>query len=278
MSNIEVILKEGNPVDPAKPKGWRISLPANVTMKQLLKDLIPKLGLPTQQRDGRQLVYKLHHVQSDKTLNDNETLFGAGVANKDTCLLLRVPAKEYVSRVTESVTSKPKKVEVMQGKKTPVNIEEYLREAKAVPMIDVPPDLLYTNQHIWFDRTLGRVGITDFLAKQFLTVVDVILPELGYKVAAGQEVSTMWVVYRSAIDELNFPIPSPVTGTVFEVNKRLRKRFLRSAETELILFDPYGDGWLFSIVHPEEVRSDLERLMDAKAYLRYIGTLLKKPK
>ena len=87
MSDIVIVLKEGNPVEETKPKSWHISLPADVLMKDLLNALVPKLGLPTQR--GGQLTYKLHHVQSNRIIPDDETLTDAGVATDDVCLLLR---------------------------------------------------------------------------------------------------------------------------------------------------------------------------------------------
>ncbi len=87
MSDIVIVLKEGNPVERTKPKSWHISLPADVLMKDLLNALIPKLGLPTQR--GGQITYKLHHVQSNRIIPDDETLTDAGVTTDDVCLLLR---------------------------------------------------------------------------------------------------------------------------------------------------------------------------------------------
>lgn len=102
MHDIEVIVKEGNPVNPAKPKSWRISLPANVAMKDLLNAMIPKLGMPMQQRDGYRIVYKMHHVQSGNTLSDNDTMKGAGVADRD-IIELQVRSPRSVAPKTTTI-------------------------------------------------------------------------------------------------------------------------------------------------------------------------------
>jgi len=86
MSDIVIILKEGNPVERTN-KSWHISLPADVPMKDLLNALVPKLGLPTQR--GGQVTYKLHHVQSNRIIPDDATLTDAGVTTDDVCLLLK---------------------------------------------------------------------------------------------------------------------------------------------------------------------------------------------
>ncbi len=80
MSDILVKLKVGN-------KSERIPIPDDIVAKELLNELVRVLELPTQQQDGRQIVYKLYHVESDSILSDDESLSDAGVANDDTCLL-----------------------------------------------------------------------------------------------------------------------------------------------------------------------------------------------
>ncbi len=88
MSDIEIVLREDNPVEPTKSRSWHISLPSDVAVKDLLAALIPKLGLPTQQ-NGRPIRYQLHHVRSGTNLSGNKTLSNAGVTHNDICFLWR---------------------------------------------------------------------------------------------------------------------------------------------------------------------------------------------
>jgi ubiquitin-protein ligase len=83
MSNISVIVS-----DVTGAKRNKVSLPASVTVRRFLGPLITKLELPTQESDGRPLVYKLHHKQSGKTLAEEDTLTGVGVAEGDTLQLI----------------------------------------------------------------------------------------------------------------------------------------------------------------------------------------------
>jgi glycine cleavage system H protein len=87
MSDVKIVLKEDNPVEPSKSKSWHLSLPADAAVKHLLDALIPKLGLPTQRQDGHPIVYKLYHAKSGNTLSGSQTLSSAGVQNDDLCLL-----------------------------------------------------------------------------------------------------------------------------------------------------------------------------------------------
>jgi len=72
-------------------------LPTDVAVKHLLEALIPKLGLSTHQ-DGQQIVYKLRHMESQRTIPDDETLADAGVLASDVCLLLREEKRTHPQR------------------------------------------------------------------------------------------------------------------------------------------------------------------------------------
>lgn len=110
MSNVVVVLKEENPVSPADSKSWRVSLPADAPVKHVLNALIPKLGLPTQV-DGRNVMYRLYHLNGNRTLKDMETLTNAGVLDNDICLL---------QKKTGNYTNVPKSISVTEkGKPQP---------------------------------------------------------------------------------------------------------------------------------------------------------------
>lgn len=101
-------------------------------MKDLLQELAPKLGLPTQQRDGQRIVYTLYHEQSGNTLSYNETLSDAGVVKNDTCLILREPASgdteqaEPEARILTQAEPKPEvKQKQLLQKTSEKNKEEF---------------------------------------------------------------------------------------------------------------------------------------------------------
>ncbi len=264
MSDIEIVLRKDNPLEPTKSKSWHLSLPADVKVKHVLNALIPKLGLPMQERGNQPIVYSLYHVQSDTIISDNETLNSAGVAHNDICLLLRKQSTHMSKPPT--VHPEPKKTQIAQ--KTHVNLEG---PQKALPTMDIPSTLRYTDQHVWIDVEMGvgRCGITDFLAQQILLILDVDLPEEGQPVLSGEAVSNMWFLTES-MNEFEIPLLSPVSGIICEVNRKLKDRFLREAELELIQEDPYGRGWLFSIQLSGSPKPELERLMDAGTYQKFI--------
>ncbi len=117
-----------------------------------------------------------------------------------------------------------------------------------------PQEFRYTKDHEWIrvqgDR--GRVGITDYAQKQLGDVVFLELPEVGRKLAAGEQFGTVESV--KAVSELF----SPAAGEVVEVNAAL------VAKPETINADPHGTAWMIElrIANPAGV----EALMDAAAY------------
>ena len=117
-----------------------------------------------------------------------------------------------------------------------------------------PQDLRYTKDHEWIrvqgDR--GTVGITDYAQKQLGDVVFLELPEVGRKVAAGEQFGTVESV--KAVSELY----APVAGEVVEVNTAL------TAKPETINKDPYGAAWMIvlKIADPAGVAA----LLDTAAY------------
>lgn len=122
-------------------------------------------------------------------------------------------------------------------------------------MSKIPENLKYTKTHEWAeplgDGTI-KIGITDHAQDLLGDMVFVEIPEVGRKVAAGQECAVVESV-KAASD-----VYSPVSGEVVAVNEAL------STAPELINQDPYGEGWIFRI-KPNQADS-LSSLLDANAY------------
>ena len=123
-----------------------------------------------------------------------------------------------------------------------------------------PTDFRYTKQHEWIkvEGSRATVGITEYAQEQLGDVVFAELPKVGVKLDAGQSFGTVESV--KAVSEIFMP----VSGEIAEINSSL-------VDTpENINKDPHGSAWLVKIKlsNPSEV----EKLMDAKAYESYIAT------
>ena len=120
-----------------------------------------------------------------------------------------------------------------------------------------PPDYLYTQDHEWVkvEGDLAVLGITEFAQNELGEVVFVELPEVGQVFDSGDEVGTIESV--KAVAE----VYTPVAGEVVEVNDGVTE------DPELLNEDPHGEGWLVKVRYSSA--GDLERLMNAEAYLAY---------
>ncbi len=124
----------------------------------------------------------------------------------------------------------------------------------------IPADLKFTSDHEWvrYDGEAGEatIGITQFAAEQFGDIVFVELPAEGSTVTAGRPFGVI-ESSKAAVDLI-----CPLSGVVLLVNQAAIE------DTDKLTEDPFGDGWLMKvkISNPNE----LDQLMDADAYARYI--------
>jgi glycine cleavage system H protein len=121
----------------------------------------------------------------------------------------------------------------------------------------VPKELKYTASHEWaiaddLDKNIVIVGITDFAQEQLGELVYVELPEVGDKVAAGDEVCVLESV-KAASD-----VFSPLSGKIVAINEDLED------SPGLVNTHPYHDGWLYKIEMQDPVEYD--ELLDAEGY------------
>ncbi|MEY3012235.1 MAG: hypothetical protein RIT45_970 [Pseudomonadota bacterium] len=126
--------------------------------------------------------------------------------------------------------------------------------------MNVPNDLLYTEEHEWVRKESDDtvvIGITAFAAEQLGAVVYVELPAEGDAVAKGDSVGQVEST-KSVSD-----IYAPLSGTVLEVNSALEDA------PEQINAGPYEDGWLFKL--RLESPAELEELMPGQAYADHIA-------
>jgi glycine cleavage system H protein len=103
------------------------------------------------------------------------------------------------------------------------------------------------------------IGISDYAQHKLSDVVFVDLPPVGKPLGAGTP--CMVIESVKAAEE----VFAPVSGAVSLRNEALVKN------PELVNSDPFGQGWLVKVklADPKE----LESLMDAAAYRKYVATL-----
>jgi glycine cleavage system H protein len=123
-----------------------------------------------------------------------------------------------------------------------------------------PDHLKYNPEHTWLKLETpgkGRVGITEYAQKQLKEVVFVELPEVGTETVQMEPFGVIESV--KATNDLY----SPVSGTVIEVNERLKD------DPGLVNRDPYGEGWM--VVIEFNNAAELDSLTSAEAYRLALG-------
>src|SRR3974377_1769708 len=107
---------------------------------------------------------------------------------------------------------------------------------------DLPESRRYHQGHTWAleeSPTLVRVGIDDFGARLAGKIDEITLPKRGQWLRQGQKFVTL------VRDGQKTELVSPVEGEVTNVNEALAK------DATLSNSDPYGQGWLVSVVSPD---------------------------
>lgn len=125
-------------------------------------------------------------------------------------------------------------------------------------MSQTPSELKYASSHEWArleeDGTV-TIGITDHAQEALGDVVFVELPEVGDRLAAGDEAGVVESV-KAASD-----IYAPVSGEVIAINDALED------EPETVNGDPYNDGWFYRM-QPDDT-AELENLLSAEDYTEH---------
>ncbi len=123
----------------------------------------------------------------------------------------------------------------------------------------VPADLFYSDVGIWVkpEGRRARLGLSDFAQQSNGDVAFVKVKPMGTKLEHGDEFGEIETV------KVNVSFPSPVRGTIEEVNRSL------ADAPELINKDPYGKGWM-AVVELSDAENALAHLLDAEAYLALV--------
>ena len=125
--------------------------------------------------------------------------------------------------------------------------------------MNFPNDVKYTKEHEWIrlEGDVAYVGITDYAQEQLGDIVFVDIQAEGETLAADEVFGTIEVV--KTISDLFLP----VAGEILEQNEAL------ADQPELVIKDPYGEGWLIKM--KPDAASDLDNLLDAEAYKALIN-------
>jgi len=124
--------------------------------------------------------------------------------------------------------------------------------------MNVPDNLKYTKEHEWVsvDGDIATVGITDFAQRELGDIVYVEVDSEGEELDRDEVFGTIEAV--KTVSDLFVP----VAGEVIEFNELLED------EPEIINKDPYDKGWIIKMKMKNP--NDLEELLDADAYKKYI--------
>ena len=119
--------------------------------------------------------------------------------------------------------------------------------------------LKYTAEHDWLklDGDVATIGITQHATEQLGDIVFVQLPEVGAKLAKGDDAAVIESV-KAASD-----VFAPLAGEVVEVNQAIVE------DPALVNADPQGAGWFFKL-RLEDPKS-MDGLMDEAAYKKLTG-------
>ena len=125
--------------------------------------------------------------------------------------------------------------------------------------MNFPTNVKYTKEHEWIrlEGDVAYVGITDYAQEQLGDIVFVDIPTEGETLAADEVFGTIEVV--KTISDLFLP----VTGEILEQNEAL------ADQPELLIQDPYGEGWIIKIKPAAD--ADFDSLLDDEAYKALIN-------
>ncbi|MUV39157.1 Glycine cleavage system H protein [Lentibacillus sp. JNUCC-1] len=125
--------------------------------------------------------------------------------------------------------------------------------------MNLPKDLLYSEEHEWIKKEDGkvRIGITEFAQDELGDIVFVELPEVGDELEADEPFGSVESV--KTVSELY----APLSGKVVEVNEELED------SPELVNESPYEKAWMV-VVEPSD-ESEFDDLLSAEGYNEVIS-------
>tara|TARA_B100001059_G_scaffold42834_2_gene34776 strand:+ start:108108 stop:108488 length:381 start_codon:yes stop_codon:yes gene_type:complete len=124
--------------------------------------------------------------------------------------------------------------------------------------MNIPSDLLYSNDHEWvkLDGEFATIGITDFAQRELGDIVYIEIETLGDTLERDQVFGTVEAV--KTVSDLFMPL----TGEVLEFNSTLEDT------PEAVNDQPYESGWMIKIKMDNPAQ--LKDLMSADQYKQLI--------
>ena len=124
--------------------------------------------------------------------------------------------------------------------------------------MNIPSDLLYSNDHEWvkLDEDIATIGITDFAQQELGDIVYIEIETVGDNLQKEQVFGTVEAV--KTVSDLFMPI----SGEVIEFNTALEDT------PETVNYEPYESGWIIKI--KIEDPSQLKHLLSAEQYNQLI--------
>ena len=124
--------------------------------------------------------------------------------------------------------------------------------------MNIPSDLLYSNDHEWvrLEEDIATIGITDFAQQELGDIVYIEIETIGDNLQKEQVFGTVEAV--KTVSDLFMPI----SGEVLEFNTVLEDT------PETVNNEPYDSGWIIKIKIDNP--SQLEYLLSAEQYMQLI--------
>jgi glycine cleavage system H protein len=135
-----------------------------------------------------------------------------------------------------------KRVMVTEPKTVPSNNPIFKTQPDCVSGLRLAGNIRYHPGHTWALRespTLVRVGIDDLAARMIGRAESILLPRRGQWIRQGQKIITIFK------DGSKTELVSPIEGEVTSVNEAVVEA------PSLLNGDPYGDGWLLTVISPD---------------------------
>ena len=125
--------------------------------------------------------------------------------------------------------------------------------------MNVPKDLLFTDEHEWvkIDDNIATIGITDYAQGELGDIVFIEFPSLNSNYNKGESMGTIEAVKTVA------DIFMPISGQIIELNDVLNDN------PETVNNNPFNDGWILKLQIKD--MGEVSDLMDLKKYKKFIS-------
>ena len=125
--------------------------------------------------------------------------------------------------------------------------------------MNVPKDLLFTDEHEWvkINDNIATIGITDYAQGELGDIVFIEFPSLNSNYNKGESMGTIEAVKTVA------DIYMPISGQIIELNEVLNDN------PETVNKNPFNDGWILKLQIKD--MGEVSDLMDLKKYKTFIS-------